>query len=91
LEDILRQIPRGLHDWNKFIKPDELVSIMQASGFSNFEIQGFDVTHGMNFEVLKDVILKGLKTQNKDEKMNLFKIQLNQDTSMCYIGKAKKI
>jgi 2-polyprenyl-3-methyl-5-hydroxy-6-metoxy-1,4-benzoquinol methylase len=33
LEDILRIEPQGMHDWNNFIKPEEMFSIMQRSGF----------------------------------------------------------
>jgi 2-polyprenyl-6-hydroxyphenyl methylase/3-demethylubiquinone-9 3-methyltransferase len=88
LEDILKQIPRGLHDWKKFIKPDELTLIMQENHFSNIEIQGFDVTDEMSFKNLRKTILAGLNNQGGETEP--FKIQINQDTSMCYIGKAKK-
>jgi 2-polyprenyl-6-hydroxyphenyl methylase / 3-demethylubiquinone-9 3-methyltransferase len=91
LEDVLNQIPRGLHDWNKFIKPDELSAMLKEKHFSNVVIQGFDVTNGMNFGVLKNIILRGLNNQNKARETDLFKIQINQDTSMCYIGKADKL
>lgn len=91
LEDVLNQIPRGLHDWNKFIKPVELSTMLKEKDFSNVEIQGFDVTNGMNFGVLKNIILRGLSNQNKAREADLFKIQINQDTSMCYIGKADKL
>jgi 2-polyprenyl-6-hydroxyphenyl methylase/3-demethylubiquinone-9 3-methyltransferase len=32
LEDILRIVPQGMHDWNNFIKSEEMFSIMQTSG-----------------------------------------------------------
>lgn len=91
LEDVLNQIPRGLHDWNKFVKPEELSSMLKKNHFSNVEIQGFDVTNGMNFGVLKNIILSGLNNQNKGREADLFKIQINQDISMCYIGKVDKL
>ncbi|MBD1870265.1 3-demethylubiquinone-9 3-O-methyltransferase [Cyanobacteria bacterium FACHB-471] len=91
LEDVLNQIPRGLHDWNKFIKPDELNLMLREKHFSNIEVKGFDVTNGMNFGVLKDILLKGLSTRSEGGEADLFKIQINRDTSMCYIGKADKL
>jgi 2-polyprenyl-6-hydroxyphenyl methylase/3-demethylubiquinone-9 3-methyltransferase len=91
LEDILKQIPRGLHDWNKFIKPDELIDVMEKSGFADILIKGFDVTDGANFKTLKDILLKGLNNHREGEKAELFPIQINEDTSVCYIGKSVKI
>jgi len=90
LEDILKQLPQGLHDWNKFIKPQELKEIMERVGFADILIKGFDVTDGTNFNTLRDIMLKGLTNQREGKKSNLFKIQINEDTSVCYIGKAVK-
>ncbi len=90
LEDILKQLPRGLHDWNKFIKPDELSELMESIGFSDTVIKGFDVTDGTNFETLKDIVARGLNNQRQGDKPEFFKIQINEDTSVCYIGKTVK-
>ncbi|MDP8964726.1 MAG: bifunctional 2-polyprenyl-6-hydroxyphenol methylase/3-demethylubiquinol 3-O-methyltransferase UbiG [Cyanobacteriota bacterium] len=91
LEDILKQLPRGLHDWNKFIKPEELSNFLESSGFADIVIKGFDMTNGTSFETLKDVVLKGLSNQSKGKDAELFKIQINEDTSISYIGKAVKL
>lgn len=32
LENILKQLPQGWHDWNKFIQPHELTNILIQSG-----------------------------------------------------------
>jgi 2-polyprenyl-6-hydroxyphenyl methylase/3-demethylubiquinone-9 3-methyltransferase len=90
LEDILKQLPQGLHDWNKFIKPQELKEIMERVGFADIIIKGFDVTDGTNFNTLRDIMLKGLTNQREGKKSDFFKIQINEDTSVCYIGKAVK-
>jgi 2-polyprenyl-6-hydroxyphenyl methylase/3-demethylubiquinone-9 3-methyltransferase len=90
LEDILKQLPRGLHDWNKFIKPDELSELMRNIGFSDIVIKGFDITDGTNFETLKNIVARGLNNQRQGEKPEFFKIQINEDTSVCYIGKTVK-
>jgi 2-polyprenyl-6-hydroxyphenyl methylase / 3-demethylubiquinone-9 3-methyltransferase len=90
LEYIVRQIPCGLHDWNKFIKPDELTEIMEKKGFTDIVIKGFDLTDSTNFQTMRDIFFKGLNNQSQDEKAELFKIRINDDTSVCYLGKAVK-
>ena len=39
-EYILRWLPIGTHDWNKFIKPEELEGILIKSKFKNLETKG---------------------------------------------------
>lgn len=91
LEDILKQLPKGLHDWNKFIPPQELMTSMEKNGFTDIVVKGFDMTDGTNFQTLKNMVFKGLNNQNKNNKFELFKIQINEDTSVWYIGKAVKV
>ena len=31
-EDLLRLLPRGTHDWRRFIKPDELADLLARHG-----------------------------------------------------------
>ena len=45
-EYILRWLPIGTHDWNKFIKPDELIKITKIN---NLKLEKLD---GMNFDLL---------------------------------------
>ncbi|MBD2530785.1 3-demethylubiquinone-9 3-O-methyltransferase [Nostoc flagelliforme FACHB-838] len=90
LEDTLKHIPPGLHDWNKFIKPEEMIETMEKAGFADFEIKGFDLTGGTNFKTLKNILLKGLNNQSTGGKTDLFEIKINNDISVCYIGKAVK-
>ena len=39
-EYILRWLPIGTHDWNKFIKPEELENFLSREKFSTLEIKG---------------------------------------------------
>ena len=39
-EYILRWLPIGTHDWNKFIKPEELENILSNEKFSTVNIKG---------------------------------------------------
>ena len=41
-EYILRWLPIGTHDWNKFLKPEELEELLQNENFSTLDIKGFE-------------------------------------------------
>jgi 2-polyprenyl-6-hydroxyphenyl methylase/3-demethylubiquinone-9 3-methyltransferase len=45
-EYILKWLPIGTHDWNKFIKPDELIKVTKIN---NLILEKLD---GMNFDLL---------------------------------------
>ena len=47
-EYILRWLPIGTHEWEKFVKPEELREILSKN---NLSIKKFD---GMNFSIIKD-------------------------------------
>jgi 2-polyprenyl-6-hydroxyphenyl methylase/3-demethylubiquinone-9 3-methyltransferase len=47
-EYILRWLPIGTHDWNKFIKPEELEKILQNEKFSTIDIKGFEFNPILN-------------------------------------------
>jgi len=39
-EYVLRWLPKGTHDWNKFIKPEELENLLSKEKFSTIDIKG---------------------------------------------------
>ena len=39
-EDIFRAIPKGVHDWNNFISPDELQGLLARTGYRDTEFAG---------------------------------------------------
>jgi 2-polyprenyl-6-hydroxyphenyl methylase/3-demethylubiquinone-9 3-methyltransferase len=41
-EYILRWLPIGTHDWNKFIKPEELEALLLNQNFSTIDISGLE-------------------------------------------------
>ena len=41
-EYILRWLPTGTHDWNKFIKPQELEELLLSKNFKNINIKGLE-------------------------------------------------
>ncbi len=40
-EYVMRWLPKGTHEWRKFITPDELFSMLLAAGFDPVDRQGF--------------------------------------------------
>ena len=47
-EYILKWLPIGTHDWNKFVQPEELVNMARKN---NLELKKID---GMSFNMLKN-------------------------------------
>ena len=41
-EYILRWLPIGTHDWNKFIKPEELEKVLTGKNFKTIDIKGLE-------------------------------------------------
>ncbi|HAX80550.1 MAG TPA: 3-demethylubiquinone-9 3-O-methyltransferase [Cyanobacteria bacterium UBA11372] len=82
LENILMQIDRGVHDWNKFIKPEELTQWLQFAEFKNIDIKGFDIFgDGLNLKLFNYI-----NYWNTRE----LPVKINDDTSINYIGKSVK-
>ncbi|MCP4551190.1 MAG: methyltransferase domain-containing protein, partial [Bacteroidetes bacterium] len=69
LEDTLNEIPKGSHDWNKFIEPERLKSLLINTGFEEIDFKGFEA-------------------KDKDENTGFPKIEINDNISVMYIGKA---
>ncbi|WP_172297918.1 bifunctional 2-polyprenyl-6-hydroxyphenol methylase/3-demethylubiquinol 3-O-methyltransferase UbiG [Pseudoruegeria sp. HB172150] len=40
-EHVMRWLPKGTHDWNKFITPDELFALLETSGLTPVDGKGF--------------------------------------------------
>lgn len=40
-EHVMRWLPKGTHEWNKFITPDELFDLLSQSGMTPVDRQGF--------------------------------------------------
>ena len=54
-EYILRWLPIGTHDWNKFIKPEELENMLNNKNFSTIDVKGLE---------LNPFLMKWKKTDN---------------------------
>ena len=42
-EYVLRWLPIGTHDWNKFIKPEELEKMLSDKQFKTLDIKGLEL------------------------------------------------
>ena len=47
-EYVLRWLPIGTHDWNKFIKPEELENLLSQENFSTLDIKGLNFNPILN-------------------------------------------
>lgn len=83
LEDILQEIPRGIHDWKKFIKPQELIDLMQHNGLNEVEVKGFNL--------FGNSVWDNIAAYLRYKKTGGFCVSINDNTSVMYIGKARKV
>lgn len=82
-------IPRNIHCWESFIKPEELLNSLKALGFSVKEIVG--IMPGWNF--LYHILLLRRKVKRKigyQELCRLFRCHTTRYTGLCYMGCAFK-
>jgi len=83
LEHLLREIPQGIHDWHKFIQPQELTTWMGDVGLGQIEIQGFNL--------LGDSVMENWANYWHYQKKREFRVTISGNTSVMYIGKAIKL
>ncbi|MGI4876373.1 MAG: bifunctional 2-polyprenyl-6-hydroxyphenol methylase/3-demethylubiquinol 3-O-methyltransferase UbiG [Janthinobacterium lividum] len=53
-ERIARSIPRGAHDWHRFVTPDELTAELAAAGFTVGDVTGLTWRPGTGFVLGRD-------------------------------------
>ena len=54
-EWLLRSIPRGAHDWQKFMTPDEVTEALAETGLTVTDVQGMTWRPGTGFVLGRDV------------------------------------
>lgn len=80
LENLLGQIPSGVHDWRKFVSPEELRKYLERSQFSDIDFQGFNL--------LGETISEQIAAYRYYLKTKSFRASISDDLSVMYIGKA---
>lgn len=81
LENLLREIPRGLHDWRQFIQPQELRSLSHRAGFEQIEFAGLDLFGSHPLAMMA--------AYRHYRRTGRFKLQSETDLSVMYIGVAR--
>ncbi|MBD2311803.1 3-demethylubiquinone-9 3-O-methyltransferase [Desertifilum sp. FACHB-1129] len=90
LENILREIQPGVHDWEKFITPEELTQMLESQGFNQVEIQGFDMFGSWEVSNPVAFLKEKLDIYREYRETRIVPIKINSNTSVMYIGKAVK-
>lgn len=83
LENLLKEIPQGVHDWQKFIQPKELQDVMENQGFADIEVKGFDL--------FGETLFQNISSYIHYKKTGGFKARISDNIDLMYIGKAVKI
>jgi 2-polyprenyl-6-hydroxyphenyl methylase / 3-demethylubiquinone-9 3-methyltransferase len=83
LENLLQEIPRGIHDWNQFIKPNELKRLLSGNAFGNVEIKGF--------ELFGESLYENVIAYRHYKQTGGFRGKITNNTSLMYIGKAMRL
>jgi len=83
MENLMGEIPRGVHDWHKFIKPAELTALMQQVGFGDMEIKGFSL--------FRETLQENLQAYLDYKRTKNFTMTITQSPEVMYIGKAVKL
>jgi 2-polyprenyl-6-hydroxyphenyl methylase/3-demethylubiquinone-9 3-methyltransferase len=82
---ITRLIPQDVHVWEKFVRPVELVDLLERHGLSKCELAGLS-------PAMNPAIALGALVQNKLGKMSFaelgrkLKLKRSNDLSVSYMG-----
>jgi 2-polyprenyl-6-hydroxyphenyl methylase/3-demethylubiquinone-9 3-methyltransferase len=82
LENLLRQIPRGIHDWHKFITPEEFANWSHSAGLGNIQISGFNL--------FGSSISEHIAAYRHYQRTGDFQVRFDHDKRVMYIGTAIK-
>jgi 2-polyprenyl-6-hydroxyphenyl methylase / 3-demethylubiquinone-9 3-methyltransferase len=62
----LGRIPRGTHDWDKFVTPEELTAMLSANGLKVIDLTGLSASPAKGFVLSDDVRLDYFVTATED-------------------------
>ncbi|HEY6917481.1 MAG TPA: bifunctional 2-polyprenyl-6-hydroxyphenol methylase/3-demethylubiquinol 3-O-methyltransferase UbiG [Allosphingosinicella sp.] len=57
LAEGIGRIPRGTHDWSKFLTPDELTALIESAGLKVMDVEGLSFSLTQGFILSEDVSL----------------------------------
>ena len=82
LENLLGQIPQGIHDWRKFITPQELAHWSRQADLENIQISGFNL--------FGSTVAEHIAAYRHYQRTGDFQVRFDDDTQVMYIGTAIK-
>ena len=92
-EYILKWLPIGTHDWNKFIKPEELEKILVNQKFSTIDIKGLEFNpltskwkKSDNLSVINSLILETITHIQYSRKRRLVMIGSPKSFHLFYLN-----
>ena len=59
------QIPKGTHDWDKFLSPEELSALLRDAGLEIVDVTGLGWTPSRGFSLTDDKSLNYLVTARR--------------------------
>jgi 2-polyprenyl-6-hydroxyphenyl methylase/3-demethylubiquinone-9 3-methyltransferase len=80
LENLLRLIPAGVHDWERFVAPEALRGWLRASGFGTITMQGMDLFGRGPLRTLGRLF--------HYRRTGAFQVGFDHDLSVMFIGSA---
>ena len=85
-----RLLPPGLHDWHRFIRPDELHRLMEQHGLVPEGLAGLKAM-GSPFEILRALRARKRGRLSYADTVARMDIGESRDTSVQYIGYARRV
>ncbi|MBE9138715.1 3-demethylubiquinone-9 3-O-methyltransferase [Nodosilinea sp. LEGE 07088] len=82
LETLLRQIPAGIHDWEKFLTPQELRTMLTRFGFGSVQMAGFNL--------FGSTVPELVAAYRRYQATGTFEARFDGDLRVMYIGTAVK-
>lgn len=82
LENLLGEIPQGVHDWRKFIRPSELSMQLQQVGFDSIELRGFNL--------LGETLPEQIAAYRYYRQTKRFRARISNNLAVMYIGTATR-
>lgn len=94
MQDWLKVVPNDLHNWNKFIKPEELKQLMTVNGLKPIEMIGLMPGIGLRQSIKRAWILSGIRKGKRtyaelSKEMQFSPTKLRLMNYMGYSVKAK--
>lgn len=83
---LTRLIPRDVHVWDKFIRPNELVDLLDQHGLPQHELAGLSPAKSHPLSALSALVRHKLGRMSFAELGSKLKLRQSADLSISYMG-----